>query len=82
MRKYQNKEENILIKVVCNSCGKELKVEDGYLKEGCFHAERVFGYFSKKDGTRHKFDLCDECYEKLIDHFAVAVEEEEERELL
>lgn len=80
MRKYQEKEK--LIQVVCNGCGRELKVENGYLKEGLFTADQVFGYFSKRDGVRHRFDLCEECYEKLLERFKIPVEEIEEKELL
>ena len=82
MRQYQNGEDHKLICVVCNGCGKQLRIEDGYLKEGCFHGERLFGYFSNKDGIRHSFDLCEECYEKWTGSFAIPVEEEEEKELL
>lgn len=82
MRKYQVGQERELTQVLCNQCGRELKVEDGYLKEGCFTAEAVFGYFSKKDGSRHHFDLCEECYDKMISRFAVPAEVDEETELL
>lgn len=82
MRQYQRKENNKLVKVVCNRCGRELKVENGYLKEGCFNAERSFGYFSRRDGIRHRFDLCEDCYEKWIGSFVIPVDEEEDQELL
>lgn len=82
MRKYQLGQEKILTQVLCNQCGRELKVEDGYLKEGCFTADTVFGYFSKKDGDYYHFDLCEECYDKLIAQFAVPVEINEETELI
>lgn len=82
MRKYESVEENKLDKVICNKCGRELKVENGYLKEGCFTADFVFGYFSLKDGTRHRFDLCEKCYNEWTREFAVPVEEAAERELL
>ncbi len=82
MRKYQDGQEKILTHVLCNHCGRELKVENGYLKEGCFTADTVFGYFSKKDGKHYHFDLCEECYDKLIGQFAVPVEVSEETELL
>lgn len=82
MRKYQETDKDRLIQVVCNGCGRKLRVENGYLKEGCFTADQAFGYFSKRDGVRHRFDLCEECYEKLLEQFSVPVEETEERELL
>lgn len=82
MRQYREGEQRMLLRAVCNCCGKELKTENGYLKEECFHAEHSYGYFSEKDGVRHRFDLCESCYEKWIRSFAVPVEEEEVREFL
>jgi len=82
MRRYRIGQEQVLTQVLCNQCGRELKVENGYLKEGCFTADTVFGYFSKKDGKHCRFDLCEDCYDKLTAQFAVPVEMDEETELL
>lgn len=82
MRESENELETKLRNVVCNQCGRALKVEGGILKEGCFSADYLFGYFSKKDGVRNRFDLCEECYEKIVSQFKIPVEESEETELL
>lgn len=82
MRRYKNVEDNKLEKVICNKCGKELAVQNGYLKEGCFTVDYVFGYFSKQDGNRHCFDLCEECYNEWIFAMKVPVEISQENELL
>lgn len=82
MQKYEGMQDRKLIHVVCNKCGRSLKVEDGYLKEGSFSAEAVFGYFSRKDGITHRFDLCEDCYDEMISQFKVPVEEREGAELL
>ncbi len=68
-------------KVICNQCKKELKGDENLLKEGCFSVDYTFGYFSNKDGTRHRFDLCEDCYDRIIGQFAIPVEEDEETEL-
>ncbi len=81
MRTYGNRNKSRLAEVVCNRCGRRLKVEKGVLKEGCFSADTVFGYFSGRDGTRHRFDLCESCYNALLAEFSVPVEETEEKEL-
>jgi len=39
MRRYDAEIDRQLEQVVCNQCKKELKVENGYLKEGCFAAD-------------------------------------------
>ena len=82
MRRYEENQDVKLMRVVCNQCKKELKLENGYLKEGCYMADFVFGYFSKKDGIRHQFDLCEACYDKLIAGFQIPVDISEEKELL
>ena len=82
MRKYEEGQDRKLIQVVCNKCGRPLKLENGHLKEHCFSADTAFGYFSRKDGIRHHFDLCESCYDQWTAQFAVAVEESEEPELL
>lgn len=69
-------------KIICNQCKKELKSEKGYLKEGCFSVDYAFGYFSEKDGTRQRFDLCEECYDKIVAQFQIPVEVVRDKELL
>ena len=82
MRRYENGQDRKLMEVVCNKCGRKLKVENGYLKEYCFTADTVFGYFSHRDGVAHHFDLCEDCYDQLISRFQVPVEEAEAIELM
>lgn len=81
MRQYK---ENTfeLQKVTCNKCGKELKVENGILKEGCFHTDFTFDYFSKMDGKHIQFDLCEECYSTFTDTFIIPEQSEEITEFL
>lgn len=77
------KEENGKLKqVICNGCGRELKVENEIIREGYYAADARFGYFSRKDGIRHTFDLCEDCYDRWIGSFRIPVEELPETELL
>lgn len=82
MRIYSKDNEKELVSVICNRCGKKLAVENGMIKEGCFQGDTRFGYFSNKDGMKYFFDLCEECYDKMISEFAVPVETEEVKELI
>ena len=81
MRRYEDGQKK-LIKAVCNKCGRTLQVENGLLKEFCFSADAMFGYFSRRDGVAQHFDLCEDCYDEWTAQFAVAPEETEELELL
>ena len=80
MREYD--EQKKLIKVQCNVCKKEFKLEDGILKEGCFQADFSWGYFSSRDGMHHRFDLCENCYDKMVEGFEVPIVIEEKSEAL
>lgn len=66
----------------CNCCGKTLKVENGILKEDAFEASKEWGYFSKRDMEVHHFNLCEECYEKLVSGFKIPVAVERKLEVL
>ena len=84
MRAYKEKEfkELELSKVYCNQCGKELLVEEGILKEGCFSVDYEFDFFSNKDGYIYCFDLCEECFDSWINKFKNPVEIRETKEFL
>lgn len=82
MRQYLDHDRNTLEKVVCNGCGRELKLENGIVQEGVFQGETRWGYFSDKDGEHHSFDLCEACYDHLRKAFLIPVTVEEETELL
>ena len=66
MRKYKG---NYLTAVVCNCCGRNLVVANGIVREGVVHICVEWDYFSEKDGENHKFDICEECYDRLLAGF-------------
>jgi len=80
MRKYNRK--NQIQEVTCNMCGRVLKVENGIIKEGVFGSEYLWSYFSGKDGEVHSFDLCEQCYDKLVKQFKIMPEIKETTELI
>ena len=36
--------------------------------------EKRWGYFSKKDNEVHRFELCEDCYDKLCASFRIPVD--------
>lgn len=80
MREYDEQKE--LVKVQCNVCKKEFELENGILKEGCFQVDFAWGYFSSRDGMQHRFDLCEECYDRFVSTFQIPIEEKENTELI
>ena len=80
MKEYN--EQNQLVKIKCNICTKEIKLEQEIIKEGCFSVDYSWGYFSSRDGMRHQFDLCEACYDKLVKEFTIPVMELENTEMI
>lgn len=70
------------IPIYCNSCGKELKRENGILMEDAFEAIKEWGYFSNRDTQVHHFNLCEDCYDRLISGFRIPVEVKKKVEVL
>ena len=64
------------MKVYCNCCGKEIRMEENmrYALEDYIVIEKIWGYFSKKDTTLHSFVICEECYDKMVEKFAIPPE--------
>lgn len=69
-------------RIICNCCGKEFMIRDGFTRESVISIDYIFGFFSEKDGEKHSFDLCEKCYDQLTTSFKIPVSIEEMKELL
>lgn len=70
------------LEVRCNQCGRNISSQRDVLQEDVLHIEKNWGYFSEKDGVKHRWILCERCYDKLIQGFAIPIEESDITELL
>ncbi len=70
-------------KLVCNLCGQILWEETQRIaKKDWLAVDKSWGYFSNKDGKKHRFCICEECYDKWVESFFIPVEVSDETELL
>lgn len=53
--------------IICDSCGKKIRRNKFNEFEDYFHIEKTWGYHSNKDGRHDSFDICEECYDKMIE---------------
>ena len=79
MRVY---EKNELKKIICDRCGHYIDVTNEIAKEDYFSANKNWGYFSKKDGMSHSFELCEKCYDIITNVFCIPIEETQMTELI
>ncbi len=80
MRIYDK--DNKCVKIVCNSCGNAIEVVDDLVKTDVVTVKKTWGYFSRKDGQVHRFDMCETCYDHMISEFLIPVTVEESTELI
>lgn len=72
MKTYIKKEMMVEVveQIQCNRCGDVIPNDDC---ETYFHGEQLWGYFSNKDGQRDSFDLCERCYDVMVESFVLPV---------
>lgn len=80
MGRYLGKKEELII--ICNKCGKVIKLNGDVALEGIFGVRYDWGYYSKKDTEKHIFDLCEDCYDEMLENFIIPVDIEKNNELM
>lgn len=69
-------------KICCNCCGKEYEGKGTVVEADFLDVKKQWGYFSKKDGIVHEFSVCEICYDKWLEKFAIFPEERKATELI
>ena len=68
--------------IYCNKCGKPICIEEIVEKADYVKIEKNWGYFSNKDGVTQKVNICEECYDHMVEEFEIPPTEEQNTELL
>ena len=70
------------VEMKCNKCGKNIKVVEGTAREGVFECRYEWGYFSQKDLQIHQFNMCEDCYDEMVNSFVIPIKVSEKNEVL
>lgn len=65
MEKFIEKKTKVLDDIVCDICEKSCKMDYESVEFARINAQ--WGYFSKKDESNYKIDLCENCFDKTIE---------------
>lgn len=73
MRQFRKDKKEIyeLEKIICNKCGKEIRIVRGVPQEDYLSVTKRWGYFSNKDNQEDEFDLCEDCYDEFVSSFKI-----------
>lgn len=82
MKKHISLKLRKLQGVKCNMCASKIELRKDIFTQGAFIVDYQWDYFSNKDGERHKFILCESCYDKIINNFKIPVDIEKTTELM
>ena len=52
--------------IICDACKKEIRKNIFNEFDEYYHIEKEWGYHSDKDGRKDSFDICEECYDKML----------------
>lgn len=65
--------KEVFDEIFCNMCGEKIPTDKlGYVKDH-LNIVKTWGYNSNYDGEEHSFDICAECYGKLINQFVIKI---------
>lgn len=76
MKRTEKALRDVTIEITCDACGSSVVPElqkahfsnlDNFNEFGVLQAS--FGYGSKQDGANFHFDLCEACFDQLVDTF-------------
>lgn len=59
--------------IVCNMCGRSSKKNELNYLEEFVEIHKKWGYHSEFDGEEHSFEICPDCYKKLIEQFTIPI---------
>ena len=82
MQSERQEDINMENRIICNCCGREIRTDRGIGLEDYLNIKKEWGYFSKKDGRRQEFCLCEACYDEIVGRFRIPVTDTEMTELI
>lgn len=69
-------------RIVCNGCGKEIKIVNGIAGQDYLSIKKEWGYFSGKDGKLQELILCEACWDELLSRLKIPALTTEVTELM
>lgn len=76
MREHEQPSGQVTDILRCNCCGQVIeKVEKLNRHVDYLYVEKAWSYFSSKDLSQHRFNICETCYDRFIETFIIPAEE-------
>jgi len=64
----------IIVSIDCDRCGKNVKVENGVPIEDMLMLQKIWSPESHWPDEQHTIEICQDCYEEIINHFNIDME--------
>lgn len=66
-------QESHVDQIICNCCGEPINKYQIFTND-YISFQKQWGYNSDYDNKKHKFDICQNCYQKIISNFKIPIE--------
>ena len=67
MKFFREKTVKVLDTIYCDACGKNCSIIEPTHEHEYAKIEATWGYFSEQDGTRYDIEICESCFNEVLD---------------
>lgn len=67
MKLYAEKTIQAIDSIYCDACGKSCTITEPVHEHEYATIESTWGYFSNQDGTQYDIQICESCFNEVID---------------
>jgi ribosomal-protein-alanine N-acetyltransferase len=68
--------------IICNGCGRSIKVVNDIPREDYVRVSKAWGFFSEKDGITEDYVLCEACHKRMTEALTIPPTRRDTVELL
>lgn len=67
MKTYKKKTVKVIDNIYCDSCGETCTMDEPVIEHEYAELSATWGYFSNQDGSQYDIQLCEKCFNEVID---------------
>jgi hypothetical protein len=67
MKNYKKKLTKVVDNIYCDGCGESCTTTEPVVEHEYGELSATWGYFSNQDGTQYDIQLCEKCFNEIVD---------------
>lgn len=66
MKTYKQVKKKVIDQIICDCCGQSCTMNEPFDEHEYATLEATWGYFSNQDGTQYNIELCESCFNDVL----------------